>query len=141
MAWPSALTTNSDITTYVFEQGITRMLESGDFDNLHQGVATEVRNWLESNSIDDADDVSNTSAFAPAAANLFVSKLLVNRDKQLSDHYRLEYLRLMRNTRAELVLAAGPATGGTFGEVAVIKQMPNYHTRRRSGAVFPNRRE
>lgn len=140
MAWPSALTTNADITKFIFEQGVTRILETGgSFSDLHTGVALEVRNWLESNSVSDADDITNATAFAGAAANLFASKLLASRDEKLSDHYRLEYLRLMRNTRADMPLPDA-ATGGTRAEVVVIKQGRNYFTPKRSGQVFEPRR-
>jgi hypothetical protein len=137
MVWPSALTTNTDIVTFVFEQGVTRILESGDFDPLHQGVAKEVRLWLESNSIPNADLVSNTSDFQAAAANLFVSKLLASRDEKLSTSYRLEYLRLMRNTRAVLP-PPNAASGGTVGKVVVRKQGATYYGERPSRGRFPS---
>lgn len=140
MAWPAALTTDSDILKYVFEQGISRILEAGnDFSALHQGVAEEIKNWLEANSVGDADRIANTDAFKPAAAQLFAARILGNRNKALSDEYRLEFLRLMRNTRPQLQVGDEPRDGSA-ARVVVIKQGGTNYTKRRSGAVFRNTR-
>ena len=137
MAWPAALTVDADILKYVFEQGITRMLESGvDYTALHQGVATEVRLWLESKSIADADEVRNSSDFQPAASHLFVAKLLRSRNPELAETYNRKFLALMRSTRPE---TGNPdAGGGTVARIKVIKQGSSYYTTRRAGAKFNN---
>ena len=142
MAWPLALTVDADITSgrYVQEQGLTRTLETGDFSALHEGVSEEIRNWVESKGgIADADKISNTEVFKPAAAHLFVSKVLANRDLELSREYGRIYSIKLREANAKVTV--DPASGGVVAKVVLLKQgMMTYFTGRRSGAIFGNRR-
>ena len=141
MVWPSALTTDSDITTkFTFEQGITRILESGnDFSAVHQAVAKEIRNWLESKGgVPDADKITNSSDYQDAAAQLFASRILQNRMPELSQVYFNTYIRL----RSEVTprLSSEFATGGSVGKVVLIKQGQIYYTDKRAASVFGNKR-
>jgi len=142
MAWPLALTVDADITSgkYVQEQGLTRTLESGDFSALHQGVSEEIRNWLESKGgIHDADKITNTSVFKPAAAHLFVSKVLANREIELSRYYGELYAIKLREASAKV--SVDLASGGVVAKVVLIKQASRtYYTDRRGGAIFGDRR-
>jgi len=142
VAWPLALTVDADITSgrYVQEQGLDRTLETGDFTALHQGVSEEVRNWVESKGgISDADKITNTSIFKPAAAHLFVSKVIANRDIELSRYYGEIYAIKLREACAKV--SVDIASGGTVAKVVLRKQgNATYFTGRRSGAVFGNRR-
>lgn len=140
MAWPSALTVNSDIIKYVFEQGITRMLEGANtYSEVHAAVAEEIRNWIESEGgIPDADKITNTDIYKPAAANYFASKILANRNEELSLNYFKAYRRLRRETRP--TLSEEYAQGGTVAKVVLINQGRNAYTTRRAGAVFKDYR-
>lgn len=96
MVWPLALTSNSDILKYVFEQGLTRLLQSGnDFSDLHQGVAEEIRIWLEANGVPDADNIMNSSDFKSAAIHLFASKVIRSYDAAKANEYSNKYIALM----------------------------------------------
>jgi len=141
MAWPTALTTNADIIKYVFEQGITRMLEGANtYSEVHNAVADELRNWVESDGgIADADKITNTGIYIPAAANYFASKILANRDAELSLSYFKAYRRLRREARPKL--SAEIASGGKIAKVVVINQGRSQYTDRRSGSVFKEFRE
>jgi|SaaInlV_165m_DNA_1040744.scaffolds.fasta_scaffold22499_4 hypothetical protein len=141
MVWPAALTTNADIISYVFEQGITRMLEGANtYAEVHNAVAEELRNWVESDGgINDADNITNTSIYVPAAANYFASKILANRDADLSLQYFKAYRRLRREARPKL--NAEIASGGKIARVVLINQGRTQYTARRSGAIFPEFRE
>lgn len=139
MAWPTVLTVDADVLKFIYEQGISRMLETGnDYTALHQGVAIEVRLWLENNGTPDADNVSNSTDFVAAAAHLFFAKLIKSKRPELSKDYNTRYLNLMRGTRVELT--ADIAAGGTLAKVVVRKQGQNHYTQRRSGALFDNYR-
>jgi len=140
VTWPTALTVNADITKYVFEQGILRMLESGnDFTPVHNAVAIELRNWLESDGgISDADKITNTEIYEPAAANYFASKIIANRLPELSLNYFQAYRRLRREARPKLI--DEQASGGSVAKVVLIKQGRSHYTNRRANAVFKDRR-
>ena len=141
MTWPTALTVNADITKFVFEQGITRMLEgSNAYTDVHEAVAVELKNWLESEGgIHDADKITNTSIYEPAAANYFASKILANRNKDLSLQYFQAYRRLRREARPKL--SEEIASGGSVARVVLINQGRNQYTNRRSGASFKDYRK
>ena len=142
MVWPTALTTNADILKYIWEQGITRKLQSGNnYDDLHEGVAIEIRNWLESKGgVNNADNIINVDAFKPAAAHLFWGKVIRNVDLDLSETYIQKHLALLRSTRPDLKADSDPASSGTAAKVVVYKQGSKYYTGRRSGQVFQDRR-
>lgn len=140
MAWPSALTDNTDILKNVWEQGITRMLESGNaYTDVHTAVSTELRIWLENDGgVPDADLVTNTADFVPAAAHYFCSKILANRDKELSDRYFSSYTRLRKEVNPKL--SEQMARGGSVAKVVLLKQGSSHYTSRRNGAVFKDYR-
>lgn len=138
MAWPTALTTNADILTYIFEQGLTRLLENGnDFTALHQGVAEEVRLWLEGEGgVNDADDIQNYTDFKSAACHLFVSKVLRTIDPAKAQEYSNKFIALMRTTRRDIAKPGDPLTSGTMGKVVVIRQGKDWFGKRRANQVF-----
>lgn len=141
MAWPTTLTDNAAVLQYIWEQGITRMLEpSNDYSALHQGVAIEVRLWLENHGIDRAANIRNPTDFAPAAAHLFFAKLIRSRDPALAESYTGKFLALMRATRPDLGAQDDPGSSGTVAKTVVIKQGSRYYTGRRSGAKFRGHR-
>lgn len=141
MTWPTTLTTDADVLKYVWEQGIDRILESGNaYTNLHIGVATEIRLWLESKGgVNDADNILNTSDFEAAAAHLFFAKIIRDRDADLSELYIGKYLAILRSTRPELGTNNDPGSSGTVAKVVVIKQGNLNFTKSRSG-LFKNYR-
>ncbi len=141
MAWPDAITSNEDLKKFTFVQGVTRILEDGnDYQDLHEGVAIEVKLWLQANGIPDADDVTNSDDFKPAATHLFVAKLLRDRDPDLAREYNNKFLALMRSTRPDLP-SPDAASGGTIAKITVIKQGQNHYTDRRGGGVFKTYRD
>jgi hypothetical protein len=141
MAWPTALTTNGDILKHVFSQGITRNLESGnDFTELHNGVSDQVRNELESRGTPDADAVTNTSAFVPAAANLFASLIYRDTHADLSASYFASYLNRMKNTRVEIGTGDDARDGGLVGRIVVRRQGTTFYTTQHPDRKFPGYR-
>ena len=102
--WPVRLTGNRDIGSYVFESRISKILEGDDLHlPIHEAVAIELKNWLESEGgICDADLITNTDVYKPAAANYFASKILANMDSNLSRQYLQCYRRLRREARPRL---------------------------------------
>jgi len=141
MAWPTALTTNADILKHVFSQGITRTLEGGNsFSDLHEGVALQVRNELESRGIPDADKITNTSAYIPAAANLFASLIYRDTQPELSDSYFSSYLNRMKNTRPEIGTGDDARDGGLVARVVVRKQGRTLYTNAPRTRRFPTYR-
>ena len=137
MVWPVTLTANADVLKFIYEQGITRILEPGNtYTELHQGVALEVRHWLERNGINNADNITNTAVYALPATYLFWSKVVHARDLEQSKSYLGQYLALMRGIRANLGTNNDPASSGTVAKTLVIKQGSRYYTRRRAGAIF-----
>lgn len=140
MVWPTALTVNSDMKKFVFVQLITDLLETANsLDDLHEGAAIAIREWLQSDGgIDDADNIQNTDSFKQVAANWVVWQILRGQIepeyKQLADEYRIEYFRLIRKTTA--LNAEGKERGGVVGSVHVVKQQRRYFTDRSSEALF-----
>jgi len=143
MAWPIALTVDSDLLKYTFVQLIADLLEGANtFSELHKGASLEVRRWVENyGGIDDADNITNPEVFEAAAANWVIWQILRGQIEpefqKLANEYRIEFLRQQK--------IAGPKTadvgtanvqGGVVATVHLIKQGDSYFTDRRSGAVF-----
>lgn len=136
MVWPTTLTDNASVLRHVYVQGLTRILESGnDFNALHEGVAQEVRLWLENAGTPDADDITNASDFSPAATHLFVAKVLRDSRPDLAEEYNRKFLAIMSTTRPQ-VGGDSAGSGGTLGRVVVIKQGPSFYTRGRTNPLF-----
>lgn len=144
MTWPTALTTDDDLTRYGWEQGHGRLVESGESTTaLHEGAADVVGNWLEANGVPSRDDVVNTSAFRAAAANLVMSWLLRETDPTAATDYRLEHLRLLKHTRPQLA-GDEARSGGQPARIVMLKQgdATHYTGRQtsRTAGLFPRGR-
>lgn len=142
MAWPSALSVDADLLKHAYEQGITRLLEAGNtYTALHQGVALEIRNWVEGEGgIKDADLITNTTIYAPASALWVLAKIIKNRDLQLSKSYEDEGWKRLRQANKVAQLSEDMASGGGVARIVVLKQGQSHYTDFRSGAVFKNYR-
>lgn len=100
MTWPTQIITDAALLKYIHEQGVNRILESGDFTTLYEGVSIELRSWLETHRVNDADDVTNSSDYEQAAAHLAFSKIIQGRGQlESANHYYSAYVRLMKGIR------------------------------------------
>jgi len=145
MAWPTALTVDSDLTKHVFFQGLTRILETGNFANVHISATTEIGHWLETDGgIPDRDLISNTDDFVPAAAHLVAAKVIRAEYPDQADQMMTEWRRLMHTTPRRLT-SSGEDRGGRIGPIAISRAgavdargtgAPRHFYPRRSGSRF-----
>lgn len=142
MAWPSTLTDNTSVLKYEFVQGISRVLESGNsYTELHQGVADEIRIWLESEGgVPDADLIENTADFVPAAVNLFLAKMFRGRGNlDMAEEHNRKFIAKMKTTSPRL--SSQVESGGIVARVVLLKRGDTHYTERRGDRVFEDERE
>lgn len=104
MAWPSQIIDDTALLKHIFEQGASRILESGNYTALYQSVSIEMRTWLETNRVSDADDIVNTTDFEIPAANLAWSRILRGMgNMESAGAYFAIYKTLMEGIRPQIV--------------------------------------
>lgn len=147
MAWPTALTDDSDLKRFVFVQRLNRLLEAGNsYDELHKGAAIAIKNYLESvGGVEDVDAVQNPDSFKPASANWVVWQIFRGHAdpdiKKMADDFRVQFRTEMKEI-TPIIAEPDGRSGGVVAEVVMIPQSDRkYFTRSRSGAIFDTRRQ
>lgn len=146
----TAVTVDSDLTKFFFEQRITQILASGEtFTALHLGVVDEHIAWLESErGIGDASTITNESAHKPLLVAMMLEKIFAGITPRGGDGTKAAYYagkvvelrrtlpvrtsanRYSRRGLPKLVnVEAGsrfPAAGGSPGDQVARSKMPNF---------------
>lgn len=139
MAWPTQIITDAALLKYIFEQGVSRILESGDYTALYQGVSIEMRSWLETHRVSDADDITNTADYEQAAAHLAFSKIIQGRGNlESAKVYFAAYTRLMQGIRPAISSSSTQQLQGSpVIAPGITKQGSLHYTPRLSRHVNP----
>jgi hypothetical protein len=124
MAWPTALVTIEEVENITAQSGLSRTT-SVDLDETIKSVTEEMRDWLETNGIQDVDAIENTDSYKRPAAYLVLAKIEAPRNTNASSNYIGQYLRAMRAITARILKTE--ADGGTIGPVVHVNVSERDH--------------
>lgn len=122
MPWPTTLTDRASLMKYSAEIAQEGLIPPGrDLTPLHQGAAIEIRNFVEDERVQDADQITNPSVYEPAAAYWVLSRLFRERsENEKADYYGSLFVSAVRQARPRV--ADRPDRGGNLATPALFKR-------------------